>query len=512
MWRLSRVRHKAARAGNSLEEFRLKRQKHETALRQARRDKQLVSKRLLLNEEDGQQDAHMDTCSDDKDIVGLLHKLQLSGPEKEAYLKTLSKSLHDPLAQLVFIKQENSIHMLVSLLTGSNTRCRLQSVRCLHELSQSPHPSVAPACLPATPYLLTYLSGQSTRFTELCLYTLGNLCPDSDIVRKKLLAQGIIPALATCIENQSHNMAVVEAAGFTLSQLLQTTEASEKIITLVLASNLPSHLLAVLTPNQNFSLGPAIECAWCLHYLTCSGENNQALLDCGALLQCSKLLVSLGGTVAQGNKDDGLELLVCPLLRCMGNLLSCCTSTETNACLSDIGLEAALCALLQAYVHSRPYLARESAWVLNNLTAQSNLFCSALITLNLVPRLIQLLPFSQGINTMILRVLANVAHKKKEFCIKLAEIGLLSSLLATLKMADQDVITLSLEILFILLSSGSHVIKDFVSQGGISLVETFLYSSEENVRRRASYLLDHHHLSPSSPRFVNSSLCSSNYL
>lgn len=35
---------------------------------------------------------------------------------------------------------------------------------------------------------------------ELCLYTLGNLCPDSDVVKEKLLAQGIIPALANCIE------------------------------------------------------------------------------------------------------------------------------------------------------------------------------------------------------------------------------------------------------------------------------------------------------------------------
>lgn len=35
---------------------------------------------------------------------------------------------------------------------------------------------------------------------ELCLYTLGNLCPDSDAVKQKLLAQGIIPALASCME------------------------------------------------------------------------------------------------------------------------------------------------------------------------------------------------------------------------------------------------------------------------------------------------------------------------
>ncbi|XP_068506649.1 transmembrane and coiled-coil domain-containing protein 6 isoform X2 [Syngnathus scovelli] len=457
MWRLSRVGHKAGRAGYSLEEFRVKRQEHEKTLRQARRDKQLVSKRLLVNEDEDQQVDILHTYSDKNDVISLFHKLQHSGPEREAHLKTLSKSLRDLSVQLLFIKQENSIHMLVGLLTGPNTQCRLQSVRCLHELSHSPHPSVGPACLPATPYLLTYLSGQSTKFTELCLYTLGNLCPDSDVVREKLLAQGIIPALASCIENQKHNTAVVEAIGFTLSQLLQTKDASEKIIPLVLASSLPSHLLACLTPDQSFSLGPAIECAWCLHYLTSSGEDNHVLLACGALLRCSTLLASLGSAVAQGNKEEGVEL---------------------------------------AYVQTRPSLARESAWVLNNLTAQSSLFCSDLMTLNLGPILIQLL-FSQGITTMILRVLANVAHKKKEFCLQLADHGLLSSLSATLKMAEREAVTLSLDILFMLLSRGSQVVEDFERQGGISLLETFQYCSEGDVRRKAAYLLEHHLLSSS---------------
>ncbi|XP_049594259.1 transmembrane and coiled-coil domain-containing protein 6 isoform X1 [Syngnathus scovelli] len=496
MWRLSRVGHKAGRAGYSLEEFRVKRQEHEKTLRQARRDKQLVSKRLLVNEDEDQQVDILHTYSDKNDVISLFHKLQHSGPEREAHLKTLSKSLRDLSVQLLFIKQENSIHMLVGLLTGPNTQCRLQSVRCLHELSHSPHPSVGPACLPATPYLLTYLSGQSTKFTELCLYTLGNLCPDSDVVREKLLAQGIIPALASCIENQKHNTAVVEAIGFTLSQLLQTKDASEKIIPLVLASSLPSHLLACLTPDQSFSLGPAIECAWCLHYLTSSGEDNHVLLACGALLRCSTLLASLGSAVAQGNKEEGVELLVCPLLRCVGNLLSYCTPDVAEACLSDVELAGSLCALLQAYVQTRPSLARESAWVLNNLTAQSSLFCSDLMTLNLGPILIQLL-FSQGITTMILRVLANVAHKKKEFCLQLADHGLLSSLSATLKMAEREAVTLSLDILFMLLSRGSQVVEDFERQGGISLLETFQYCSEGDVRRKAAYLLEHHLLSSS---------------
>ncbi|KAM7417729.1 hypothetical protein PAMA_017394 [Pampus argenteus] len=492
MWRLRKVRHKAGGHGGSLEDIRLKRREHEKALRQARRDRQLVSKRLLLNEDEQQQEVSMDTNPGEQDMVSLFHKLQHSGPKKEAHLKTLSKSLRDPSAQLTFIKQENSMHLLVSFLTGTNAQCRLQAVRCLHELSHSLHPNVTPACLPATPYLLTYLSGQSTKFTELCLYTLGNLCPDSDVVKEKLLAQGIIPALTNCIENQTHNVAVVEAVGFTLSQLLQANDAAEKIIPIVLASSLPSHLLSVLNPGPNFSLGSAIECAWCLHYLTCSVVDNRALLAHGALLQCSSLLVSLGDAVTKGNKEDGMELLVCPLLRCVGNLLSSCPAEDLSSQVSDDRLVVALCALLQAYFKTQPALGRESAWVLNNLTAHSSVSCSALLTLNLVPGLIELLPFSQGINTMILRVLANIAHKNKEFCVQLARLGLLSALCATLKMANQEMVTLSLDILFMLVVSNTQVGEEFVRQGGLSLLEAIQYNSEGEMRRRAIYLLEHH--------------------
>lgn len=101
---------------------------------------------------------------------------------------------------------------------------------------------------------------------ELCLYTLGNLWPESAVVKDKLLVQGIVPALANCIQvnitdecvihnypscdlsffqtllerqysiyipdfqNQRCNLAVMEAVGFTLSQLLQDTDAADKII------------------------------------------------------------------------------------------------------------------------------------------------------------------------------------------------------------------------------------------------------------------------------------------
>lgn len=491
MWRLSSVRHKAVPQGRSSEELKLKRRGHEKVLRQARKDQQLVSKRLLLSEDGDEPQTPMDANPGDQ-VVNLVLQLQHGGPGKEHHLKALIKTLRNPTAQTMFTKQENSMHLLVGLLSGSQAQWRLLAVHCLHELSQSHQPNVTQACLPATPYLLTYLSGQSTKFTELCLYTLGNLCPDSDVVRDKLLAQGIIPALKNCMESQRHNLAIVEAVGFTLSQLLQAKDAAETIIPMILASGLPSLLLSVLTPDPQFGLAPAIECAWCLHYLICSTMDNSSLRAEGALSRCSSLLVSLGGAVSQGNKEEGMELLVWPLLRSVGNLLSSGPTEELSSQVGDLHLLSALCALARAYHPSHPALARESIWVLNNLTADSSELCAALLDLNLVPELLQLLPCSQGINTMILRVLGNVAHKSNTFCSRLAQSGVVASLCATLRLSEPGIVVLSLEVFFMLVSGCPQAAEEFVKQNGVSLLKAVQCNGEGEIRQRAAHLLVHH--------------------
>ncbi|CAL1613285.1 unnamed protein product [Knipowitschia caucasica] len=486
MWRLSKVRHKARLHDNSSEQLRLKRREQEKALRQARKDRQLFSKRLLLNEDDEEE-----LYTEEQDVVKLFQHLQRCGPEKEASLKHLRRALRHPSAQNTFIKLENSMHLLVGLLSGSSSECRLQAVCCLHELSHAPQSTVSAAILPASSYLLTYLSGQSSKFTELCLYTLGNLCPENDVIKEKLLSQGIIPALVNCLETQMHNLALVEAVGFTLSQLLQGSKAAEKIAPIVLGSRLPLLLCSVLSPDPEFGLAPAIECAWCLHYLICSCAPGECsiLLTQGALSKCSSLLVSIGGTVGEEKTDEELELLVWPLLRCVGNLVSSCPVEllpgEVHVC-----LPAALCSLLHTYLKTQPALAREAAWVLNNLTAHSVDLCSTLVTCNLLPGLIQLLPFSHGINTMIVRVLANVAHKKK-FYDQLVHVGLLPALCATLKMADTEMVVLSLDVLYMLFDGNSKFGEEFVKQGGLSTLEALQYNHEGDLRHRALYLLEH---------------------
>ncbi|XP_038626930.1 transmembrane and coiled-coil domain-containing protein 6 isoform X2 [Tachyglossus aculeatus] len=348
------------------EELRGQRREREAALRKARRQQQLVSKRLLR--EDGPAEAGAAPL-ENQEMQQLLRTAQRGAgeKEKEAALGSLRRGLQHPQAQRMFIRSEGSVRALIGLLTSSRAALQLEAARCLHELSHADDRAVAEACLPSTSYLLTYLSGHSADFIELCLYTLGNLAVESEAVRKQLLPQGVISAMAACI--QSPHPAVLEALGYALSQLLQAEEAADEIIPRVLASPLLQPMLRLLRPTPERGAGVAVEFAWCLHYIVCSQVDNPLLISQGALSTLAELLLGLAGAVSEA-ADTGLELLACPVLRSLGNLLA-----EESALaapgweqLRDERILVAVFVLVKAFLRCQSGLVPECLWLLNNLT------------------------------------------------------------------------------------------------------------------------------------------------
>ncbi|XP_005268534.1 transmembrane and coiled-coil domain-containing protein 6 isoform X1 [Homo sapiens] len=457
-----------------VEELRRRRREREAALRKARREQQLVSKRLLRNdapEEAGE--GCVAAILGETEVQQFLRQAQRGTEEKEreGALVSLRRGLQHPETQQTFIRLEGSMRTLVGLLTSNQALLQLEAARCLHELSHSEQSTVAEACLPATSYLLTYLSSHSSDFIELCLYTLGNLIVESEAVRRQLLPQGIVPALAACI--QSPHVAVLEALGYALSQLLQAEEAPEKIIpSSILASTLPQHMLQMLQPGPKLNPGVAVEFAWCLHYIICSQVSNPLLIGHGALSTLGLLLLDLAGAV-QKTEDAGLELLACPVLRCLSNLLTE-AAVETvggQMQLRDERVVAALFILLQFFFQKQPSLLPEGLWLLNNLTANSPSFCTSLLSLDLIEPLLQLLPVSNVVSVMVLTVLCNVAEKGPAYCQRLWPGPLLPALLHTLAFSDTEVVGQSLELLHLLFLYQPEAVQVFLQQSGLQALE-----------------------------------------
>nr|XP_008513811.1 PREDICTED: transmembrane and coiled-coil domain-containing protein 6 [Equus przewalskii] len=404
------------------------------ALRKARREQQLISKRLLRDDapEEGEGGC-VAVILGQAEIQQFLQLAQRGTEEKERgrALVSLRRGLQHPETQQTFIWLEGSMRTLVGLLTSNQ---------------------------------------HSSDFIELCLYTLGNLIVESEAVRRQLLPQGIVPALAACV--QSPHVTVLEALGYALSQLLQAKEAPEKIIPSVLGSTLPQHMLQLLQPGPKLNFGVAVEFAWCLHYITCSQVNNALLITHGALSTLGLLLLDLAGAV-QRTEDAGLELLACPVLRCLSNLL---TEAAVGAVgeqmqLRDERVVAALFILLQFFLQKQPSLLPEGLWLLNNLTANSPSFCTSLLSLDLIEPLLQLLPVSNVVSLLVLTVLCNVAEKGPAYCQHLWPGPLLCSLLGTLAFSDTEVVGQSLELLQLLFLYRPEAAQAFLQQSGLQALE-----------------------------------------
>ncbi|XP_063269621.1 transmembrane and coiled-coil domain-containing protein 6 isoform X1 [Prinia subflava] len=494
-------RRRARRGGRSAEELRERRREREAALRRARRQEQLVSKRLLREDSPARQggqegaDAVPEPLSEDE-VLELLRGLQRGSEDRRRWLGRLRWALQNEDTQQKFVRLDGSIRTLTGLFTSSLAGLQLEAARCLHELSHSSVPAVAEACLPVTSYLLTYLSGHSLELTELCLYTLGNLVVESEAVRKQLLPQGIIPVLASCI--QSPHEAVLEGVGYVLSQLLQAKEAPTEIIPLVLDSPLPQHMLRLLCSGLKTGMGAAVEFGWCLHYIICRHKDNAELLALGAVPALSSLLLDLASQIPQGT-PEGLELLVCPVLRCLGNLLA-----QTGCQGQDGRLLIALFLILQCFLQQQPFLIHECLWLLNNLTADDPFFCSALLSLDLLPALLQLLPCSQMATVLVLTVLCNVAEKGPLWCQRLLQQPLLPQLLPLLTLPEPEAVGQCLELLHLLLLHCPEAAADFTRQGVHQALEQ--HQSTPELQERAQALLDMVRQPPGAPSACQATL------
>ncbi|XP_015277805.1 PREDICTED: LOW QUALITY PROTEIN: transmembrane and coiled-coil domain-containing protein 6 [Gekko japonicus] len=459
--------------GCTVEELRARRREREAALRSARRLQQLVSKRLL-REDELIEDVCVGTDSgttapvSEQEVAELLSNAHKGTEERIKSLRRLRWGLQHKETQQTFIRLEGSMRVLIGLFTSNLADLQMEAARCLHELSHAQDPEVVEACLPATSYLLTYLSGHSTALMELCLYTLGNLAVETKVVKKQLLPQGIIPVLASCM--QSPHLAVQEGAGYALSQLLQSKEAAEEIIPLVLGSGLSQHMLRLVCSDLEQGMGVAVEFAWCLHYIICSRVNNSLLVSQRTLPTLGQLLVALASTMTTTTPAEGLELLVCPVVRCVSNLLA-----EDEPCSGELQAQAE-CLLRAVFVFIRSFLPRhlfivqECLWLLNNLTADDPALCSALLSPDLFPSLLQLL-HCQKASVLVLTVLCNVAAKGPAHCQALHQKAGLPFLLGALALSDDQAVNQVLELAHLLFLHWPEAAIGFVDHSGLQALE-----------------------------------------
>ncbi|KAM8971917.1 transmembrane and coiled-coil domain-containing protein 6 [Pelodytes ibericus] len=472
MWRIHKQGLKTL---PGLEELRKQRREQEAALRKARREHQLISKRLLRDVRDESYEDLESHCVSEQQIIEVIKDLKQRPAEKIESLISLRHYLQRADVRLMFIRTDGSMQLLIGLFTCSFADVQMEAARCLHELSQSDDALVFKSCLSATPYLLTYLSGNSPKLSEICLYTLGNIIVDGEATRQHLLAQGIIPALALC--TQSPHVNVLEAVGYTLSQLLDSKEASEKIIPVVLESGFIKEIFRILFVFSEERLGVAVEFAWCLYYTMCSQVNNTMLISLGIVPKLLHLLTDLCVVVSKTPPPD-LELLICPLVRCVAYLLTEVDSAGNKIQIQDARLLVALFAFMRQYHKAHPFMLRECLLALVNVTVENPVGCSAVLHYNLLPVLLHFLLHSSEVTVLVLTILCNIADLGSAYCQILREKNLLLCVISALGGANEKVICRSLDLLVILFRNCPDFAGDFLNQFGLKTLEPYKNNPE----------------------------------
>ncbi|KAJ6661374.1 hypothetical protein lerEdw1_015002 [Lerista edwardsae] len=453
--------------GCSAEDLRTWRRERETALRSARRQQQLISKRRLCADtltDDGQSKAIAPLS--EQEVSQLLRNTQRGTEDRLQSLNRLRRALQHEETQQQFIRLEGSMRVLIGLFTSHLADLQMEAARCLHELSHSSHPDVVEACLPATSYLLTYLSGHSIALIELCLYTLGNLAVERKAV-KQLLPQGIIPALASCI--QSPHVVVQEGVGYVLSQLVQSQDAPTEVIPLVLESTLSQHMLHLVCSELEDGIGAAVECAWGLHYIICSRVNNSLLISQRTVPSLLQVLLKLASMIST-TSAEGLELLICPVVRCVSNLLAEDEVGSIELLVEEECLLRALFVFIQSFLPTHLFIIQECLWLINNLTADNTLFCFTLLNIDLFPYLLKLL-CSPMLSLLVLTVLCNVAAQGAAYCQILHQKAVLPPLISNLGLSDSQVVSQDMELLHLLFLHWPEAAIDFVAQSGLQALE-----------------------------------------
>ncbi|XP_058031552.1 transmembrane and coiled-coil domain-containing protein 6 isoform X2 [Ahaetulla prasina] len=440
--------------GCNVEHLRTWRREKEAALRSARRLKQLFSKRRLCEDKSSDGEVEMDgqtaALLSEEEVSQLLKKIQRGTEDRTTSMQLLRQGLQYREIQQKFIRLEGNMSVLIGLFTSKLANLQMDAACCLHELSLSTDPAVVEACLPATSYLLTYLSGHSVALMELCLYTLGNLVVEMKTVKKHLLPQGIIPVLASCI--QSPHVTIQEGVGYVLSQLLQSKEAATEII-----------------PLED-GIGTAVECAWGLHYIICSQVNNSLLISQRTVPSLVQLLLELSCLIAT-TSVEGLELLICPVVRCVGNLLAEDKANNDELLIKEECLLKALFVFMQYFLPKHSFVVSECLWLLNNLTVHSTTSCSVLLSLEVFSDLLKLLRSYQVISLLVLTVLCNIAAKGAAYCEMLHQKAVLPSLVNILIVSDVQVVGEVLELLHLIFLYWPKAAIDFVNHSGLHALQ-----------------------------------------
>lgn len=399
--------------------------------------------------------------------------------------RLLSKSEFPPVEAAL---KAGSIPLLVQCLSfGSPDEQLLEAAWCLTNIAAG-QPDETKALLPALPLLIAHLGEKSSlSVAEQCAWALGNVAGEGEELRKVLLSQGALPALARMM--LPNKGSTVRTAAWALSNLIKGPDpkAATELI------KVDGVLDAILQHLRKADDELATEVAWVVVYL--SALSNFAT----GLLVKSDILPVLVERLATSNS---LQLLI-PVLRSLGNLVAGDSHIIAILVPGHEITDNAIKVLVKCLKSEHRVLKKEAAWVLSNIAAGSIAHKQLIYSSEALPLLLHLLSSSPfDIRKEVAYVLGNICVAPTEgdgkpnvivdHLVSLVQNGCLSGFIDLVRSADTEAARLGLQFMELVLrgmpnGEGPKLVE---REDGIDAMERFQFHENEDLRNMANGLVD----------------------
>ncbi|GJJ73012.1 hypothetical protein EMPS_05370 [Entomortierella parvispora] len=470
-----------------------KRVNEDALLRKQRRDDLVSAKRFKLSstKASGEEAAATAEGTDNgssfdeekeaelgKEQVDSIHTKLKSGSktERAEALKSLSDYLSthsDSPALLTMVSSKEFLSLLEGLLTGTDAEEQLAATSVVTNMAAGGSTELCEAALNTAPHLIQFLDSQNLALVDQSAWALGNIAAEGPKSRDRLMDNGVLPPLVKLLESKDLNL--VQTACFALSNLARGEGANKDAL-------VKSGLIRPLLHHLRVDTQPAVisEAAWVVVYLT-SGPDNVST----QLLE-HRLIPLLVEPLKQFLDKRALAI---PLIRALGNIASG-PDNNTSTLINEPGFLEAMLQFIQS--DCRP-VKKESLWLMSNITADhTGLDLIKVIDAGFIPVLSQIATHHNfDIRKEAAHSLVNLASHGPDYAKVLPHRELLPGFLDFLRTKEEEMISLGLRYVQLLLNSGIPDAAALLSEmNGVDALEAVILADGRDQHRLASLLLD----------------------
>jgi len=392
--RLSHYKNK----GKSGDELRKKRTEVSVELRKKGRDDQLLKRRNIALDDDGE---------DANEINANVTGYQNGGPGKtstpmptlaeivqgirchsnpstqlhatKACRQMLSKEKNPPIEQVIqagmvpeLVKFLDDRYATVLELGDTGSSLQFEAAWALTNIaSGSSEQTQCVVAAGAIPYFINLLRSKDTNVCEQAVWALGNIAGDGAQLRDAVINGGVLDPLLSLL-NPDRSDGFVRNVTWTISNLCRNKNPAPPDF--AVKKCLPS--LAQLVHQDDAEI--LSDACWAFSYITDgTNEKIQWVIETGVVPRFVQLLhLSEGENAA----------LITPCLRTLGNIVT--GNDEQTQCVLEAG---ALSGMAKLIMHDRTNIQKEACWLISNVTAGTQTQIQAVIDGNLIPAIVHVL-------------------------------------------------------------------------------------------------------------------------